>query len=57
MRRFALLLPARSIRVRWVEIDHHFLADFLVDDFLDVRIVRVVLVFLEELHAQFDYFI
>lgn len=53
MRRFALLLPTRCIPIRRVEIDHHFLADFLVDDLLDVGIVGVVLILLEELHTQF----
>lgn len=53
MRRFALLLPPRCIPIRRVEIDHHFLPDFLVDDLLDVGIVGVVLILLEELHTSF----
>lgn len=57
MRRFALLLPARCISVRRVEIDHHFLSNLLIDDLLDVGIVSVVLILLKELHTQFDYFI
>lgn len=52
MRGLAFLLPARRVSIRLVEIDHHFLADFLIDDLLDVGIVGVVLVLLEELHTQ-----
>lgn len=52
MCRFALLLPSGGISVYLVEIDHHFLANLLVNDLLDVGIVSVVLVLLKELHTQ-----
>lgn len=57
VRGLPLLLPASGVSVDLVEIDHHFLADLLINDLLDVGIIGVVLVLLKELHTQFTIII